>query len=566
MNPGAAREVIEQAHANPLSRISSSPETAEEPSEGDDEMDGTEVEVTRASVGAEGTSVAPAASEGREALEITAQVALRAASSMTDASTPATTTTTMTAATVISEAATKTPNTSTVDATSPSGPGPTHHGDPADPEGPPRVPGMSTDAADALVSLKDRSPPAGSTSARAGDQDANHDPDTTPDIAAREKPSAPAPAQTQTPGQAPVPLTTNTTTSSSAPASARLPSDNERPHLPPLSQLTQLAAAAETLDAQKNGIRAQQAPPAPMSNGSGGGGGGGGSGGGSNNSNGNGPSQAFPASAVEMATRGRRPGRPPVAQPASNGPYNLPQSSPPPTSNFGESGAHHEQLPRPRELSMSPPGVAQHQGSHPYFYNLRTAHASENGPPYGPAGPSEGAPPAPPMIDNHLYDPQLTGHGPHHPMDLPNHPGHHAMALPPPRQMNGHAGAVYQCTHPGCTAPPFNTQYLLNSHANVHSQDRPHYCPVPNCSRAIGGKGFKRKNEMIRHGLVHRSPGYVCPFCNDREHRYPRPDNLQRHVRVHHVDKDKDDPALRDVLAQRVEGGNRGRRRRTTTH
>lgn len=35
-----------------------------------------------------------------------------------------------------------------------------------------------------------------------------------------------------------------------------------------------------------------------------------------------------------------------------------------------------------------------------------------------------------------------------------------------------------------------------------------------------------------------------------------------RHVRVHHVDKDKDDPLLREVLAQRPEGGNRGRRRR----
>jgi hypothetical protein len=116
-----------------------------------------------------------------------------------------------------------------------------------------------------------------------------------------------------------------------------------------------------------------------------------------------------------------------------------------------------------------------------------------------------------------------------------------------------------------------------SSHANVHSQSRPHYCPVTGCPRGEGGKGFKRKNEMIRHGLVHQSPGYVCPFCPDREHKYPRPDNLQRyvsfhqiriwlifcrHVRVHHVDKEKDDPQLREVLAQRPEGGSRGRRRR----
>jgi hypothetical protein len=32
--------------------------------------------------------------------------------------------------------------------------------------------------------------------------------------------------------------------------------------------------------------------------------------------------------------------------------------------------------------------------------------------------------------------------------------------------------------------------------------------------------------------LVHDSPGYVCPFCADREHKYPRPDNLQRYVIV----------------------------------
>ncbi|KPM46201.1 hypothetical protein AK830_g290 [Neonectria ditissima] len=153
---------------------------------------------------------------------------------------------------------------------------------------------------------------------------------------------------------------------------------------------------------------------------------------------------------------------------------------------------------------------------------------------------------------------------------------------------------AYVCTFGGCTAPAFQTQYLLNSHANVHSSARPHYCPVRGCPRSEGGKGFKRKNEMIRHGLVHDSPGYVCPFCPDREHKYPRPDNLQRydgdrpiskpllsscsdqcfeackkltrwtdrHVRVHHVDKDKDDPLLRDVLSQRPDGPNRGRRRR----
>ena len=89
-------------------------------------------------------------------------------------------------------------------------------------------------------------------------------------------------------------------------------------------------------------------------------------------------------------------------------------------------------------------------------------------------------------------------------------------------------GPGFMCNFQGCTAAPFQTQYLLNSHANVHSSARPHYCSVKGCPRSEGGKGFKRKNEMIRHGLVHDSPGYVCPFCPDREHKYPRPDNLQR--------------------------------------
>ncbi|EEH42966.2 uncharacterized protein PADG_07786 [Paracoccidioides brasiliensis Pb18] len=102
----------------------------------------------------------------------------------------------------------------------------------------------------------------------------------------------------------------------------------------------------------------------------------------------------------------------------------------------------------------------------------------------------------------------------------------------------------------------------IDSHANVHSQNRPYYCPVKGCPRSEGGKGFKRKNEMKRHGLVHDSPGYVCPFCPDQQHTYPRPDNLQRHVRVHHIDRNREDPELRRVLAQRPEGGMRGRRRR----
>jgi hypothetical protein len=59
-------------------------------------------------------------------------------------------------------------------------------------------------------------------------------------------------------------------------------------------------------------------------------------------------------------------------------------------------------------------------------------------------------------------------------------------------------GGNYPCTHEGCTAIPFQTQYLLNSHMNVHSDTRTHFCPVEECPRGPRGLGFKRKNEMIR--------------------------------------------------------------------
>lgn len=231
----------------------------------------------------------------------------------------------------------------------------------------------------------------------------------------------------------------------------------------------------------------------------------------------------------------------------------------------------------------SPPGTAR----------LPSLHSLAS-PPIPPAEPhrdhplSPTHPLAPPtMSPGYYHQPtglrrphEYTGHSPeasgsHQPGSPPVAPGFDRMSLDVIQTVGN-----YVCEVPGCNAPAFQTQYLLNSHANVHSSARPHYCPVPGCARAEGGKGFKRKNEMIRHGLVHESPGYICPFCPDRDHRYPRPDNLQRsvfvcvppiydlrltdtrHVRVHHVDKDKDDPALRDVLAQRPDGPSRGRRRR----
>ncbi|KAK4112688.1 hypothetical protein N656DRAFT_71373 [Canariomyces notabilis] len=45
--------------------------------------------------------------------------------------------------------------------------------------------------------------------------------------------------------------------------------------------------------------------------------------------------------------------------------------------------------------------------------------------------------------------------------------------------------------------------------------------------------------------LVH----YVCPFCPAPGPKCSRPDNLERHVRKHHADKEKDHPLLRQALS-----------------
>ena len=150
---------------------------------------------------------------------------------------------------------------------------------------------------------------------------------------------------------------------------------------------------------------------------------------------------------------------------------------------------------------MSPPGYQGHP-SHPSYWrraptdgSMSTPSTHEAPTPASASGPSPAQSYPTPNIQDHRGSvegsstPQLLN-GP----------------LPP----NGpFTSSTFKCTYSGCTAPPFQTQYLLNSHANVHSSNRPHFCPVADCPRGPGGKGFKRKNEMIRHGLVHQSPGYI---------------------------------------------------------
>lgn len=76
--------------------------------------------------------------------------------------------------------------------------------------------------------------------------------------------------------------------------------------------------------------------------------------------------------------------------------------------------------------------------------------------------------------------------------------------------------------------------YELSPGSTNSLASRPHFCPVKGCPRAEGGRGFKRQIEMIRHGLVHESSGYVCPFCIDRQRKFLRPTALQRYVLPSH--------------------------------
>lgn len=218
-------------------------------------------------------------------------------------------------------------------------------------------------------------------------------------------------------------------------------------------------------------------------------------------------------------------------------PTPYPATQPSPASTYSEVSPREPYRMSHDPTSMSPPG----KPGPPYYNTSRPLHTEETTPQSAES---------------------QTGFKSFSPNDDQPHVEIGRPILPPLPGTGPLATGNFRCSFPGCTAAPFQTQYLLNSHANVHSQNRPHYCPVKTCPRSEGGKGFKRKNEMIRHGLVHQSPGYICPFCPEREHKYPRPDNLQRHVRANHTDKDMNDPQLRDVLAQRSEGGARGRRRR----
>lgn len=163
--------------------------------------------------------------------------------------------------------------------------------------------------------------------------------------------------------------------------------------------------------------------------------------------------------------------------------------------SFGPSPASYR--PSPSTNGMSPPGMHTHRsyGSWPHP-PPREGSQSTTTPSEYASNHSQSTPSSAITIPS----PATSYHTPISAHQRQNSEGTlQANVASPIATGNGSLGTnVFKCTYSGCTAAPFQTQYLLNSHANVHSSSRPHFCPVELCNRGPGGKGFKRKNEMIR--------------------------------------------------------------------
>ncbi|EXK26541.1 hypothetical protein FOMG_16866 [Fusarium oxysporum f. sp. melonis 26406] len=265
-----------------------------------------------------------------------------------------------------------------------------------------------------------------------------------------------------------------------------------------------------------------------------------------------------------------------------------PQSLPSLRSTFGELRDVHLERPSEQDLDRVPPGLSSTFPTSPVA-NLGHGSSLNTSLPLSPRSllggyrtlslhsATSASSPSYPVNNGYSSDP--AEHSSSNAGETPNAnhsistPGRSASisssSIPDHMSIDGvanpeHISASYRCTHSGCNAGPFRRPFELTSHMTVHSSERLYYCQVQGCSRREAGKGFKRKNELKRHGSTHNPPGYCCPFCpvGRVKRKYPRPDNLTRHVRGQHKDKDEDDPQLRNVLAQRPDGPNRQRRRR----
>jgi hypothetical protein len=76
-----------------------------------------------------------------------------------------------------------------------------------------------------------------------------------------------------------------------------------------------------------------------------------------------------------------------------------------------------------------------------------------------------------------------------------------------------------------------NTHYTFSSNIRILNEFSSIVlvCYLLSAVRGLIG-GYKRMNTIMRHGIMHESPGYVCSFCSNQQHNYLQPDNIHRCV------------------------------------
>ncbi|RMZ77422.1 hypothetical protein DV738_g4382, partial [Chaetothyriales sp. CBS 135597] len=166
---------------------------------------------------------------------------------------------------------------------------------------------------------------------------------------------------------------------------------------------------------------------------------------------------------------------------------------------------------------------------------------------------------------------------------VPRQPSHHSEKAPSPAQTSQHRchgngpNDFVTPTVPMPNATPAVTvpkQRILGSPADIKISLKYYDTIPPQLPSPLARRDTDDQSSSVYHKSLAIQPNTVdnasvtllgkesshnIRLCL---HKYPRPDNLLRHVKAHHRDKDREDPLLADVLAQRPEGGTRGRRRR----
>jgi hypothetical protein len=105
---------------------------------------------------------------------------------------------------------------------------------------------------------------------------------------------------------------------------------------------------------------------------------------------------------------------------------------------------------------------------------------------------------------------------------------------------------------------PSLAHILLNIHTRFHSSSRPEFCAVFSCSRRPRRKEYKQKNKIqwVLQCIASDNSNSVVSGPN-QAHIHLRPDNLQRYIRVTHVDKLRPSLTAQDTCKEASRSGKR---------